>query len=164
MDGIGILAVVILILVFIGLPIGIGLLFYFIPRKLGYPKVAKYLTLTYAVILLVIASRYYFEDRRQDRKNANAILLADREAPLGWMYLRIFEDSSFEFESRGLERRGDIYAGKAKITSDSIFFYYQGPIPAAGNKAVYSDRYVAFTNGTYPETVEIRSSKLTAKK
>jgi 4-amino-4-deoxy-L-arabinose transferase-like glycosyltransferase len=163
MDGAALLAILILILVFIGLPIGIGLLFYFTPKKLGQPKIGKYLTIAYALALLLIASRYYFEERKQNRKIESAILLADREAPLGWVYLRIFKDSSFEFESRGLERRGDIYAGKAKITTDSIFFYYKDSIPKAGNKAVYSDKYVAFTNGTYPEKVEISLSKLISK-
>ena len=162
MDGAAILVIVILILVLIGIPIGIGLLFYFIPKKLGHPKIGKYLTITYALTLLIIASRYYFEERNQNLKNERAILLADRKTPLGWVYLRIFNDSTFEFESRGLERRGDIYAGRAKITPDSIFFYYQDFIPKAGNKAVYSNKYVAFTNGTYPERLEISSSRLNA--
>lgn len=163
MDGTAILVLVILILVFIGIPIAIGLLFYFIPKKLGHPKLGKYLTITYTLTFLIIGSRYYFEKRKGNLKNESAILLADREAPLGWVYLRIFNDSTFEFESRGLERRGDIYAGKAKITSDSIFFYYKGSIPKAGSKAVYSDKYVAFTNGAYPEKVEISLSKLNTK-
>ena len=163
MDGSAILLVFILILVFIGVPIGVGSLFYFIPKKLGYPKAGKYLTIAFTLTLLTIATWYYVEERKQSRKNETAILLADREAPLGWIYLRIFRDSSFEFESRGLERRGTIYAGKAKITADTIFFNYQDSIPKAGTIAIYSDKYVAYINGTYPERVEISSNKLSVK-
>jgi hypothetical protein len=162
MDESEMLVIAILMLVFIGLPIGIGLLFYFIPKKLGYPKVAKYLTKAYVLVLLTIVSINYFKEWTQERKKASAILLADREAPLGWVYLRIFSDSSFELENSGF-LSSDIYAGKAKITADSIFFYYKDSIPGAGNKAVYSDTYVAYINGTHRERVEISSSKLKRK-
>ncbi len=35
-------------------------------------------------------------------KKKELLLQAYREAPLGWIYLRIYQDSTFEFESRGL--------------------------------------------------------------
>lgn len=157
MDGDEFLMIAFLILLFIGVPIVVGLLLYFIPKRLGYPKAARNLTITYVLIVMFILARHYIEDLRHDLKLKNAILLADREAPIGWVYLRIFKDSSFEFET------GTVYAGKAKITSDSIFFFYTGTIPKAGTMAVYSDKYVTFTNGSYTERVEISLNKLGAK-
>lgn len=162
MDGDEFLVIAFLILLLIGVPIGVGLLLYFIPKRLGYPKAARNLTITYVLIVMFILARHYIEDLKHDRKLENAILLADREAPIGWVYLRIFKDSSFEFESRGFGG-GTVYSGKAEIISDTIFFFYKDSIPKAGNTAVYSDKYVAFTNGSYPERVEISLSKLGAK-
>jgi hypothetical protein len=52
-----------LILVFIVLPIGLGLLLYFIPKKLGYPKTAKYLVILYSVVVLAIVGFIVFEDQ-----------------------------------------------------------------------------------------------------
>lgn len=89
-----------------------------------------------------------------------AILLADREAPLGWIYLRIFNDYSFEFESRGLERRGDIYAGSIELRGDTILFNYNNEIPKAGLKAVIGNGYVSYIDGDYPERVKIKLNEL----
>ncbi len=151
-------------LLFLVVATGIGLLFYRKLRNFGRPKMAKVFFIAYGLILIISVLRLLCGEQIIDRKHENAILLADREAPLGWVYLSVFSDSSFEFESRGLERHGDIYAGKAKITADSIFFYYKDSIPHAGSIAVYSDKYIAYVNGSYPEKVEIRLSKLSAKK
>ncbi len=65
-----ILFIGLLILVFIGIPIGLGLLFYFIPKKLGYPKTAKYLTIAYALFVLAIGLYIAFEDQFFTKKNA----------------------------------------------------------------------------------------------
>ncbi len=71
----------------------------------------KYPILILSVILIIISC-----DRT---KKKETILLADREAPLGWVYLRIYNDKTFEFESRGLERRGAIYGGTVELKNDT---------------------------------------------
>ena len=99
-------------------------------------------------------------------KNKNAketLLLADREAPLGWVYLRIYTDETFEFESRGLERRGDIYPGKIELSNDTISFHYKDSIPRAGSKAVINKGYVVYLNGDYYERLEIKKNELETK-
>jgi hypothetical protein len=63
-----------LILVFIGIPIGLGLLFYFIPKKLGYPRTAKYLIISYLLILFIIPILISFEDRFFSRSDAKALV------------------------------------------------------------------------------------------
>lgn len=63
-----------LILVFVGLPIGLGLLFYFIPKKLGYPKTAKYLTIAYGLIVLVIGLFIAFEDQLFTKNNEKELV------------------------------------------------------------------------------------------
>ncbi len=108
-------------------------------------------------LLTILTIIFFLISCKNDEKEA--ILLADREAPLGWVYLRIFADSTFEFESRGL-RDKDIYHGKAKITNDSIFFHFYKATPKAGNKAVYNKDIIAFTNGSYPEKLGIKLFKL----
>jgi hypothetical protein len=64
----------IIILVFVGLPIGIGCLFYFIPKKLGYPKIAKYLTIVYGLIVLTIVFFTAFEDQFFTKNNAKELV------------------------------------------------------------------------------------------
>jgi len=41
-------------------------------------------------------------------KPKKAVLVADREAPLGWAYLKIYEDKSFEFISKGLRDQNSL--------------------------------------------------------
>ena len=62
------------ILVFIGIPIGIGLLFYYIPKRLGYPKTAKYLTISYGLIVLAIGLLIAFEDQLFTKNNAKELV------------------------------------------------------------------------------------------
>ena len=87
------------------------------------------------------------------------ILLAAREAPLGWVYLRIYKDKTFEFESRGLERRGDIYGGIVELKNDTLYFKYSDSIPKAGNKAVLTKWSVSYFDGVYPESLELKKNE-----
>ena len=58
------------ILAFVGLPIGLGCLFYFVPKKLGYPKTAKYLTIAYGLIVLTAGLFLALEDQFFTKNNA----------------------------------------------------------------------------------------------
>jgi hypothetical protein len=69
-----ILFIGLLILVFIGIPIGLGFLFYFIPKKLGYPKTAKYLTIAYGLFVLTIGLYIAFEDQLFTKNNAKELV------------------------------------------------------------------------------------------
>lgn len=62
------------ILVFIGIPIGIGLLFYFIPKRLGHQRTAKYLTISYGLIVLAIGLFIAFEDQLFTKNNAKELV------------------------------------------------------------------------------------------
>ena len=62
------------ILAFVGLPIGLGCLFYFIPKKLGYPKTAKYLTVAYGLIVLTIGLFIVFKDQLFTKNNAKELV------------------------------------------------------------------------------------------
>ena len=59
-----------LILVFVGIPVGIGLLLYFVPKRLGHPKTAKYLTIGYGVLVLTITLFIVFEDQLFTKNSA----------------------------------------------------------------------------------------------
>lgn len=59
-----------LILVFVGIPIGIGLLLYFVPKRLGHPKTAKYLTIGYGFLVLTITLFIVFEDQLFTKNSA----------------------------------------------------------------------------------------------
>lgn len=63
-----------LTLVFIGIPVGFGLLLYFIPEKLGYPKVAKYLTIAFCLFDLLIGLFFAFVDRFFTNEDANKLI------------------------------------------------------------------------------------------
>lgn len=63
-----------LLLVFVGLPIGLGCYFYFIPKKLGYPKTGKYLTIMYGVLILAFVLWTVFEDELFTKANAKILI------------------------------------------------------------------------------------------
>ena len=69
-----ILLIGIVILVFIGIPVGLGLLFYSIPKKLGYPKTAKYLTIGYGILVLIFGLYAAFEDQLFTKNNARGLV------------------------------------------------------------------------------------------
>lgn len=62
------------ILVFVGLPIGLGCLFYFVPKKLGYPKTGKYLTIIFGLLVLTIVLWTVFEDQLFTKDNAKELV------------------------------------------------------------------------------------------
>lgn len=97
---------------------------------------------------------------KEKGREKELLLLADREAPIGWIYLKIYTDSTFEFESRELIRKGKIYTGKASITNDTINFHYKDSVPNAGSKAAISKFRVSYLDGKYPETLNITLNKL----
>ncbi len=98
-----------------------------------------------------------------NKTNEEQVLLkADREAPLGWVYLKIYRDSTFEFTSAGIRRSDkNVYTGKVEIRDDSLFFTYADSIPKAGKTAVYNDSSVHYIDGEYPEQLAVSWTKLT---
>lgn len=109
------------------------------------------------IVLLVLFLSACATSRNPKLKSA--VLLADREAPLGWVYVRLFADQTFEFESRGLFT-GTIYPGRYTVSGDTVFFNYSDSAPTAGSIAVITNKHLAFINGTYPERVEIKLNTL----
>jgi hypothetical protein len=109
--------------------------------------------------LAVISSLVYLscEDAKRDKE---PVLLADREAPLGWVNLKMYKDNSFEFISSGL-RDKTVYSGTFRLSTDTIFFNYRDSIPKAGKTAIISAKTVSYFAGDYPESVEIKLNKLT---
>ncbi|SFI97998.1 hypothetical protein SAMN05421638_1672 [Kaistella treverensis] len=69
-----ILLIGLFILVFVGLPIGLGLLLYFIPKKFGHPKTGKYLTIIFGVFILSIVPWTAFEDQLFTTNNAKELV------------------------------------------------------------------------------------------
>lgn len=63
-----------LTLVFIGIPIGLGVLLYYVPKKLGYPKIAKYLTISYGLLVISFGLYFAFEDHFFFKSNAIELL------------------------------------------------------------------------------------------
>jgi hypothetical protein len=80
------------------------------------------------------------------------ILLADREAPVGWTYLRIYEDSTFEFSDTK-------YQGKVIINNDTLIFQYENSVPKVGKIAIIKEDYIIYTGGLREE-LEIKLNKL----
>jgi hypothetical protein len=89
-----------LILVFIGLPIGFGILLYFIPKKLGYPKTGKYLTIIYVLLVSAFVLLTVFEDKLFTNDNAKALIEEQQ----------ILLDDKFEItENKSASAIGDYY-------------------------------------------------------
>lgn len=99
-------------------------------------------------------------DNAQKQHDKKPVLLADREAPLGWVYLKVYEDKSFDFILTGL-RDKTVYPGTCRLSKDTIFFTYKDSIPKAGKTAIISEHSVSYIDGGYSESVEIKLNKLT---
>ncbi|MBP1168080.1 MULTISPECIES: hypothetical protein [unclassified Chryseobacterium] len=98
------------------------------------------------------------------KANKKEVLLADREAPLGWIYLKMYDDNSFEFISHGMMRDNDVYSGSYSLKNDTLYFKYKDSIPTAGSKAVIEKGFVYYLNGDYHESVQIKLNKLSIQK
>ena len=93
-------------------------------------------------------------------KNAKEpILLADREAPLGRVTLKIYEDRRFEFISGGT-REKEIFPGTVTQKNDTLYFAYEGKIPKAGTVAVVHNGFVNYISGAYEESLEVKHNAL----
>lgn len=58
----------------VGIPIGVGLLFYFVPKKLGFPKTAKVLTILFSLMMLIIVVFIVFQDQLFTKNNAKDLV------------------------------------------------------------------------------------------
>jgi hypothetical protein len=110
----------------------------------------------HSIIILILTFILTSCNRTEEKET---LLLAGREAPLGWVYLRIYKDKTFEFESRGLERKGDIYSGTVELKNDTLYFKYSDSIPKAGNKAVLTKKSVSYFGGQYRESLELKKNE-----
>ena len=63
-----------LLLVCAGIPIGIGLLLYFVPRRAGHPRAARYLTVGYSALVALLVLLVGFEDRLFTKTEASALI------------------------------------------------------------------------------------------
>ena len=88
------------------------------------------------------------------------ILKADREAPIGWVYLTIYQDSTFVFTGN-IRSDKDAFKGKVEIHKDSLFFVYSDRIPKAGKTAVLINNAVEYVDGEYRERLIISYTELT---
>ncbi len=114
----------------------------------------------FSFLIIVIFLSFCGCDNVKIIQDKHPLLLADREAPLGWVYLKIYKDKSFEFISAGL-RDKTIYSGTYKLNNYTIYFNYKDSIPKAGKKAIITNRFVSYIGGIYPESLEIKLNKLT---
>ena len=91
------------------------------------------------------------------KSDENVLLSADREAPMGWISLKMYDDKTFEFISSGLFT-DDIYPGTFKVHEDTIYFKYSEKIPKAGKTALIEHNYVKYLGA--PELLKIKLNKL----
>ena len=89
--------------------------------------------------------------------------MAEREAPIGFNHLRVFKDSTFEFEYTNFPN-SKFYKGTINIENDTIFFNYNGKIPQFGNKAIIHKNHLIYTNGESRETLDIWLDSISKQK
>lgn|GEM_PF-146626 len=70
----GIVFILMLLVVFIGIPVMTGLLVYFIPQNHGYPKTAQWLTGIYLVLIGYFVVSAIFEDEHFTKNDAKELL------------------------------------------------------------------------------------------
>ncbi len=132
------------------------------PPRQSTEKLKSIFQKTFNSSLVLVLTFLFFTgcNSSTNRTAKTPILKADREAPLGWVYLTINQDSTFEFKLTGIRGDGDVYKGKVEIEKDSLFFAYSDSVPRAGKTAVYNEKVVAYIDGEYPERVNISMTKL----
>ena len=119
----------------------------------------KILTIIFTLLIFIGSSST--DNKKVEKPEPN--LLADREAPLGWVYLRTYPDSSFEFIITGLRDR-TIYAGQYSIKTDTIFFDYTDSIPKLNStKAIFKNNSIVYLDGTYGEVLGVSKNELFPK-
>lgn len=91
----------------------------------------------------------------KQKSEKNTILTADREAPMGWVKLKIYEDQTFEFITSGF-REDVIYPGKVKRSNDTLYFEYSGKTPKVGKIGVIKNNFITYIKGTYVESLQIK--------
>lgn len=92
-----------------------SLLHIYPPRQLT-EKVKTFFKKTFrtslTIFILLLLTNCNNSTSRTEKK---PILKADREAPLGWVYLTIYQDSTFEFTLTGIRADKDVFKGKVEI-------------------------------------------------
>lgn len=109
------------------------------------------------LVLLSCNNQEYEVDEKE------IILSGNREAPLGWVYLTVYDDTTFNFTLTGL-REATHFPGKVTIVNDTIYFEYTDSIPKAGEIAIISDYNVSYIAGEYPENIGITLNKTVPNK
>jgi hypothetical protein len=141
--------------------IAFSLLHFYPPRQL-IEKIKAILEKVIKTSLVVLASLTVTSCNNSSRTIEKPTLLkANREAPIGWVYLTIYQDSTFEFKLTGIREVDDLYKGKVEIGKDSLFFAYSDSIPKAGKTAIYDGKVVVYIDGEYHEQLNISMTKLT---
>lgn len=83
-----------------------------------------------------------------------AVLLADMQSPMGWNYLRIYKDLTFQFESKKL-LKSTFYEGSVYIEGNVLYFNYKDTVPSFGDMATIDGVFITFDNGLSNEILEI---------
>ena len=140
------------ILVIVALPIGLGLLLYFVPKKLGYPKTAKYLTIVYGLFILTVVFFNVFEDKLFSKNDAKE-LVEEQNIKLTDNFEVINNESSsaigdyyhtFTLKISERDRKNAITtiknANNFKVNNDSIeaFIYHRNTDKDFGKKVIHN--------------------------
>ncbi len=74
------------------------------------------------------------------------IIVASREAPLGYVVMQLYDDGTFAFENRGLRSTSEeTYKGTFVNHHDTLSFLFQAVPPWAGcTSAILTDRLIIF--------------------
>ena len=87
------------------------------------------------------------------------ILLATNEAPLGWERLRIYIDSTFEFESAGIGSR-NLIKGEVSIIKDTIYFSTANTSSKLGPIAIIKKHQVQYSYSDSARIMDITKSRI----
>jgi hypothetical protein len=92
--------IAILILVFVGVPLGVIYLGYLLPKKLGYPRIGKYLSIVIGLFVVSIVLITVFQDQLFTKNNAKTLVEGQG----------ILLSDSFEIEhNKSMSAIGDYY-------------------------------------------------------
>lgn len=98
-------------------------------------------------------------DIKPKTDNRQPVLLATNEAPLGWERLRIYIDSTFEFESYGVNAQ-ELIKGMVNISNDTLYFDFISSQAKLNRIATYNERTVEYIVNDSRRSMDITKSRI----
>ncbi|OMP31626.1 hypothetical protein [Mangrovimonas sp. DI 80] len=96
-------------------------------------------------------------NNNSQKDNRKFVFKANREAPIGWVYLDLYADSSFDLR---FNRRGKPNSGKYQYIEDTIYLKYDLKQDVYRSKAIINKNNLCFINDSIRKINNVECTEL----